>query len=44
MLADPANKVLFNSYILEWGTLYLQPLLLYIYCSGNVRTLLNGWL
>lgn len=44
MLADPANKVLFNSYILEWGTLYLQPLLLYIYCSGNIRTLLNSWL
>jgi len=44
MLADLANKVLFESCILEWGTLYLHPFLLYIYCSGNVRILLNAWL
>lgn len=41
VFADPANKVLFKSCVLEWGTLYLYPILLYIYCSGNLRNLLN---
>lgn len=44
VLADPANKVLFKSCILEWGTLSLHPLLLCFYCSVNVRTSLNAWL